>query len=295
MVNLCEIKGAGVWGMALCLAFGQAAEASPKIFTFNIQPHNLAEYNEFLDGRQVTEIDDLSNEAHSRHVMELFLFQRALHDSNCNCVVHYEANSNLRTHVRAIADVRAGREVAHPVAGFSNDPRYLDGVSLSEAILPASDFHVGLYTHENRHDILSIDDPAQVRDLRFTAGRSWVVDNQVIDQYGFRKVVADGWSSAIKMIAASRADVIMQPISSQPDFSITDSKTGEKLLPIPSIKLLFGAARQYFVSELHPDGSFLLEHLNAGIKKLSDSGLLTSANIGSGLLNPMTQDWFVID
>ena len=283
-----------VFGLALVSGSVSEVEASTKTFTFKIGPRNMAEYETFLGGRNPLEINNFEGEGLLRHVLELVLFQRAMHEAPCECVVEYEARSELHTHIRAIADVRAGRVVAHPVAGFSNDPRYTEGVWLSEPILAKNDFHVGLYTHASRQSILSIEDPEQVRNLKFTVGRSWVVDNKVIDTFGFAKLPADNWVGALKMLRAGRADVIMQPFVATPDFSFTDAESGERFLPIQGIKLLFGAARQYFVSKKHPDGAFFLENLNAGIKKMQTSGLTERANIAAGLLNPRTRNWALI-
>lgn len=267
---------------------------STRTFTFYISAHNLEEYRRYLNGREPTNITDPTSKEASRHTIELLIFQKAMAESPCRCVVEYRAISTPTTHIRSIANVAAGRMVSHPIAGFSNDPRYSDNVLLSTPILAAEDFFVGLYTHAGRRHILELSDVNKIRKLRFTAARTWVVDLKVIHRFGFPLIKADSWDSALKMLRTGRADVIMQPFSPTKDFGFVDVLSGERFLPIPGIKLFFGAERRYAVSKRHPDAHFFSKNLNAGINKLKKSGFLRMAHVAAGLISSRTANWRII-
>ncbi|WP_040617086.1 hypothetical protein, partial [Roseibium sp. TrichSKD4] len=274
------------------LLFGmEEGKALQKRYVFALDPDILKRYNDFLAGRDPKTLEQFSGEGLSRHTLELIIFQRALHEGVCGCVVIYEPWGAVTSHARQIAEVRSGRLVSNPVAGFGNDPRYDDLIFLSDPILHAEDFSVGLYTHFERQDVLSLQNPDAVRDLRFTASASWLVDVAVIEDYGFKFVPADSWGSAIRMITVNRADVMMQPISNESDFGMVVNDEGDKFLPIPGIKLNFHADRRFFVSEKHPDGAEFLDVLNRGIEKLEATGFLRRGHIAAGVIDQRIQDW----
>lgn len=280
-----------VWLGGFLLLGMEEGKALQKRYVFSINPDTLSRYNDFLAGRDPKNLDKFTGEGLSRHTLELIIFQRALHEGGCGCEVIYEPWGAVTSHARQIAEVRAGRRISNPVAGFGNDPRYDDEILLSEPILHAKDFSVGLYTHFERQDVLSVQDPAEVRRLRFTASASWLVDVAVIEAYGFKFVPADSWSSAIRMITVNRADIMMQPMSNESDFGMVVNDEGDKFFPIPGIKLNFHADRRFFVSEKHADGAEFLDVLNRGISKLETSGFLKRGHIAAGVIDQRIKDW----
>ncbi|WP_150525094.1 hypothetical protein [Roseibium sediminis] len=270
------------------------AQALDKSYVFPVNEGNLVHYQRFLDGRDPLKINDFSGPNLNRHVFEFITFQRALHDGGCDCKVEYVPFTADTSHARAIAEVKAGREISHPVAGFDSDPRYAEGIYLSVPILNADEFYVGLYTHSERQDILSLRDKEAIHNLRYTASESWVVDMQVLRSYRFHVVPAFSWQSAIDMIRFERADIILQPVSPEPDFHFTIDDEGNRFLPIPGVKLNFPAGRRYFVSRNHPDGAEFLEVLNRGLQKLESSGYLRKGQIAAGVIDPRIKDWEVV-
>lgn len=274
--------------------WGDTAQALDKNYVFPVNEGNLVHYQRFLDGRDPLMIEEFSGSGLNRHVFELITFQRALHEGGCDCTVEYVPFTADTSHARAIVEVKAGREISHPVAGFDNDPRYAEGVYLSVPILDADEFYVGLYTHSERKDVLSLRDKEAIHNLRYTASESWVVDMLVLRSYRFKVIPAFSWQSAIDMIRFKRADIILQPVSPEPDFHFTIDDEGNHFLPIPGVKLNFPAGRRYFISRNHPDGAEFLEVLNRGLRKLEAIGYLQKGQVAAGVIDPRIKDWEVV-
>lgn len=283
--------------LVLSSVMASADEQQQTICDFPLIESTLSDYRDYLDGRDPYElaITDLRRDNFDRHNMELLIFQRAVKEGNCWCRAEYSIYPLPTIHARSIANVKAGRDLSHPIAGFDNDPRYAEGLLLSRPILSADEFFVGLYTDANRDDVLSLTDPEDIRALNFAVADTWVIDNLVIDSYGFTKTQVDSMDAILGLITLGRADVIMQPFNASPDFSFSYEDTGETYKPIPNIKLRFGSGRRYFVSAAHPQGEEFLNCLNAGLTKLDESGFLAQANIDAGVTDTRVADWQILE
>ncbi|TRD16672.1 amino acid ABC transporter substrate-binding protein [Palleronia caenipelagi] len=273
-------------------ASAQTAAQQETTYVTRLLREDLANYLDMLDGRDPLEIEDLGATASTRMTFEPLVMQVAPVLGGCNCRVVYEPYDVHTPHARTIEQVRAGRELTHGVAGFSDDSRYAEGIWLSEPILDRQDFYVGFYTLEERTDVLAVTDFAEIRNLRFGVTRTWELDRDVIAQYGFREQTADSWPTILRMIAAGRADVVLQPFAaSSDDLSFEDVANGARLKPIPGMRLLFGQGRHFIVSQNHPDGAEFLKALNRGIGILRDQGVLRRGMAHAGVIAPQTESF----
>lgn len=276
----------------LSMAFGSQAIADEgRTYQFLVNKYALSDYQEFIQGRDPLSITDVNGEAISRHTMEMFIFQVAPVLGGCECRIHYGEYNIDTPHARAIVQVKKGLVISHPISGMGGDLRLQDGVYLSTPILDESDFYVGLYTDEKRTDLFAVTDPKRVKNLRFAVVHNWEVDRRLIQDRRLSMVETDDWLSLLKMIVASRADIILQPFSSAPDLSFIDSVLNKKFKPLPGIKMKFGQSRQYFVSKLDPHGESFLSALNDGIQQFKESGLLRMLQVQSGVINPNVENW----
>ena len=123
-----------LWKSAVVLIFCAAvrcempASALDKSYVFPVNEGNLVHYQRFLNGRDPLAIEEFSGSNLNRHVFEMITFQRALHEGGCKCKVEYVPFTADTSHARAIVEVKAGRDISHPVAGFDTDPRYVEPV-----------------------------------------------------------------------------------------------------------------------------------------------------------------------
>lgn len=254
-------------------------------------------YENMVEGFDIFDLDSWEDMHLDRHMLEVLIFNVAPILGGCNCEIVMKDYSVETPHARSIEEVREGKEISHPITVFSGDSRVAEGVYLSETILDPEDFFVGLYTHEGREEILSLTDLDLIKDLNFSVGRDWEIDNKVLDEKGLKKTQADHWGSVIFMLISGRADVIMQPFFNSDDLSFTEAISegdmGEqKFLPIPNVKMEFPQGRVYFVSKNDPRGPALLEALNRGILELkSRDDFLRRAHEWAGVINPATNDF----
>lgn len=275
------------WWLGSLLVFACALplHAQQRVLSFKLTSNDYASYRKYLDGRDPLDQKRVVAEGLTRHSMEILVFQMAPVLGGCGCKIEYAPFEVTTTNARMLADVKSGREVSLAVAGFRSDPRMEQDVYVSDAVLDDKDFMVGLFTHSSRKDLLKISAPQSALKLAFVAVESWDVDLQVLRSRGVRIVTAPSWASALKMLDAGRADVILQPFSNRPDFSFDDPSGTQRYLPLPGLKMNFGHGRYYFVSKKHPDGAKFIEHLNAGLRKIKANGLLTSLQKAAGLVD----------
>lgn len=269
--------------IASLLASPLWAHAQERVFSFPLIENDFEKYNAYLAGRNPLDLEAVKAEGLTRHNMELLVFQNALVLGGCDCRIVYTKYDVATTNARSLVDVNAGRLLSYPVAGFRSDSRSSGGSFFSEPVLEDDAFQVGLYTDASRKDVLSVTDPAQARLLTFVAAENWEIDIRVLKEKGLRFVTTSDWISALGLIRAGRADVIMQPFSSRPDLSFEDPQLKARFLPIPGLRMRFGHGRHYVVSMRHPEGPWFLQRLNAGLRKLRSSGKLAELQRLAGL------------
>lgn len=276
------------WWTALCLCVAAPAawaQADDRVLTFRVQPHDLARYQNYMQGRDPLDIGEIFRVGLTRHTAEMWLFQVASVLGGCRCNIRYQAYQTDTTHSRAVAELVAGRTVSDPVAGFKEDSRYADQVWFSDPILSGDDFLVGIYTHQSRADVLALQDAERLRELIYVVGRGWEMDRKVLSSKGLRFVDADNWSSALRLIEARRADAILQPFSSQPRRALAADGYEANFVPVPGFMVRFGYGRHFTVSKKHPEGEAFLRHLNAGLRMLRDSGFVQRLWLEAGVVH----------
>ncbi|MGH1576480.1 hypothetical protein [Planktotalea sp.] len=278
-----------VWGSQL-----SAGDSKFRVYELFLNLPIYEDYKRSLAGKDIADIDiaDLPKIARTRHIAEILIHQIAPVLGGCNCRIMYSPYASDTSHARSLEQIRLSQQVSHGVASFLTDSRAnADGILLSEPILAADEFFVGLYTHEARSDILELDDPDELKQLRFGVSRNWEIDRKVLADRNLIEVTADGWNNLMVMVANKRADVIMQPFTAEEDFSFTDSGQGLKLLPIPNYKMLFGDGRSYTISSTHPNGEEFLTALNKGIRLLRENGTIHEFMVNSGVINERVEDF----
>lgn len=271
------------WIGWFALGLSAAVHAQERTFSFPLPDNDYQRYLSYTAGRDPLDLDKLPRQGLSRHLMELLVFQNALVLGGCQCRIRFQPYATLTTNARTLVDLREGRLLASPVAGFRTDSRVLGEVHVSDPVLDDDAFKVGIYTHESRADLLAITDPAAVRRLTFVAVESWETDLRVLAEKKLKHVKAVNWMSALKMLEAGRADAILQPFSNRDDMSFDEPALGLRFKPIPGMKMNFGHGRYYFVSRHHPDGAWFIERMNAGLRRLEADGRLKALRVASGV------------
>lgn len=270
----------------------QTESSDLKVYEFRTYTHLINAFENLSEGVDIYDPENWQELELDRHQLEMLIFQVAPILGGCECKIVLNSYEVDTPHARSIEQVISGEELSHPIAVFGGDSRVQSDLYLSDPVLAAEDFFVGLYTHEDRQEVLSITDEDQVRDLRFVAGQDWEIDNKIIDDYGLPHILADNWKSVTYMLRDGRADVLMQPFFPTSDLSFMDDDM--KFIPIPNMRMRFPQSRVYFVSKVHPDGREFSEYLNKGIRILSEGDFLKRAHEWAGVINPATEEFEII-
>lgn len=260
------------------------AHGQERIFAFQAEHHDLDAYRSY-----VSDFDPLSTDEIKpglwRHLAEHVIFTVAPVIGGCKCTIRLEPSPQDVTFARLIAEIDSGRMLSYPVATFPELVRDDSNVLLSDPILGPDEFYVGLYTHESRRDILEITDLDQIRKLRFVVASNWDIDRQVLAERGFTTVTGADFESALRMLWAGRADVMLQPFATGPGMSFLDAESGESFYPIAGVKMLFPHGRAYMVSATHPQSAEFLGYLNAGLHIMRARGQLRTYLEKAGVID----------
>lgn len=81
----------------------------------------------------------------------------------------------------------------------------------------------------------------------------------------------------------------MQPFSSRSDMALGEQGIEAEYVPIPGWRMGFGHARHFTFSRLHPDGAWLLSHVDRGLQRLRDQGDLDRLWRAAGVIDSRAQ------
>lgn len=248
----------------------------------------LEDYHAFLKGRNPLELDHYGGPHTRRDVVEVVLLQQALQRGGLSQPVLLEALPNV---ARILREIESGHAVCSSTSYWREDVAPNSAHFLfSDALVEAGQFEAGLYTVPGNRQALAARTLADVRQLRALSNRSWTVDWRTLEQLGVQQLqhVAQ-WPSMSKMVEADRADFLLAPFQASADLSLVVG--GVRLVPIPGIKVGLNGTRHFLVSRQHPAGRVLLQHLNAGLARLRQQGLIRQAYVQSGFFNPQVAQW----
>ncbi len=276
--------------VALTASFPNISHAQDEMETITVRSHKIDHLalQEYFSDFDPFAFGPVKKDGLDRHLAEQVIFTMAPIIGECNCKINIEPYKASTSFARSIQTVSSGANPSFPIAIFdTKDSLALKDTLLSDPITKEDEFFVGLYTHEDRSDILSLSDLSEIRELEFVVAENWFADIEVLEKRNFNTNVVGGWASILRSIESSRGDVIMQPFSGTEDMSFTDEITGKRFLPIPGIKLAFSHARRYMVSETHPQGGQkFVDTINAGLKVLREKGVIEDYMTKAGVFDP---------
>jgi hypothetical protein len=200
---------------------------------------------------------------------------------------------------RGLAETIAGRiDLPSQTVWSSELDQHTDALLRSLAIVQPGEWQVGLYTTENRADVLAVRSTEELQRLTGAAPRNWVEDWRALSTIGLKELLdvqSSDTDTVLHMIHAGRADITLQRFSTAPDLGWHPGGSPAKILPIPGMKVAIGASRHFAVSRARPDAEALVRQLDAGIVELRRRGAITRVFEAVGLFEPRVAGWRVVN
>lgn len=247
----------------------------------------MADYQLFLNQRNVLQLSDFSGPHSRRDVVEVALFHQALHQGGWRTALKFQDMPSVE---RLRRELSSGHVSASSTSYWSEDIGGAEAhIDLSLAVVGNGEFEAGFYTVESNARAMKAKTLADLQGLTGLSNQTWLVDWRNLKRLGLQAQHVTNWELMPKMVAVGRADFLLAPFQATADLSLQVGRV--RLLPIPGIKLGMQGTRHYLISKVHPDGQRLQAALNSGLQHLRQQGVIRKAYMQSGFFNPRVSDW----
>lgn len=193
---------------------------------------------------------------------------------------------------RSLAEAVAGRLDIPNQTVWSSDVAGLSGQLLvSRPVVGRGQWQVGLFTAESRSDVLEVS-PEDVARLRAAAPRSWTEDWRALSALGLAGLLDVQDPRLIPpMIQRGQVDFTLDAFRSTEDLGRPEEDIGERMVPIPGVKLGLDGERRFVVSAARGDAAEVAAALDRGLAALEEQGLLERVLEDIGIIEPRVADW----
>lgn len=279
---------------AVILLGAGGAQAQP---LFVAAPRDaIVEFQRLTLDKDVLQIKDLSGANLWRDVAELVLFHQALRLGGFHGDVHLVESSNYRRMIRRLSEGRMsmiGTTIWRENATESDQP-----LLLSEPLIRANEYRVGLYTSKNNTRALAVRNREDLSQLTAVTSHHWSADWSAMRSLPFRYLHdSPHLTSMLKMVWAERVDVLLVAFSTAPDFALRLSPQDPEqlLIPIPGVTVMLHDSRHWVSSQAEPLSREAFHALGVGLAKLREQGRVAKAFEEVGVLDPRVQNWTVLN
>lgn len=268
------------------------AEVDNSTITIAIQDDIKASYLEFLNNRNILEVDDYSSLKASRDIVEHALLVKAIRLGGFKLPINY---------IQVDHPPRRIKLMKQGAIHLSATPLWLNEIKqfehklhISGAVLEAGRAEAGLYTHSDNINVLAVKQPAELVKLIAVSNQNWLHDWQILKQLNFNGMYHTGkYTTMLDMLHKGRADVMLGPFHNSDDLSFQHN--GQTYLPIKNLKVIMPDSRHFPVARFTAQSQPLIKALEKGLSILKKTGEIEKAYRQSGYVNDKVSRWQVIN
>lgn len=273
------------------LLFSQPAQ-SKQVLVVGVETDVLRDFNQFVDGRNLAEIEHYGGPFSRRDVIDMLLVQQALLIAGYDLTFEFIAGSY---DARNKMLLESGRLPISLDSLWRLDVERLHNVVyVSKPIIEVGQYTAGLYTTPTLAKQLVVRTRADLKKLRTVSSKHWSVDWLTLSQLELKDLYEENeWEAMVHLVKRGWVDFVLAPF--QPTDDLSFHSVGVKLVPIPEVRIELKDSRHFVVSKLHPQGKALFAALEIGLTKMKDKGLIERAYRESGLLNQQVSDWTILN
>jgi hypothetical protein len=252
-----------------------------------IPPDVLADYEVFLDGRSPKHIRDYSGEGARRDVIEVVLFQQALHLKGGKWDIQFVEQPEYGA---MLDGIESGEAIASVTSLWRKDlTTRWSNLYITTAVIERGQFEAGFYTPDSNANALQSRTNKKIKALRGVSSRNWVIDWRTLENFGANVHHADTWGEMVEQVFNGESDYLLAPFQSSDDLSLTLPEG--TLVPIPNVKIALMGTRHFAISRTHPLGQEFNNALHRGLMAMKKDGTLEKAYADCGFLNQQARDW----
>ncbi|WP_152084922.1 hypothetical protein [Pseudoalteromonas sp. A25] len=244
----------------------------------------FADYQRFVNGRAVQDIDNFSGDYIRRDVVDMILVQKALLLGGFDKPFDYQVgNVNFRN----TKLLEQGKLLLSFDSYWLADARPLEAhIFISDAVIRQGEYYAGLYYSPNNTKVSSLSSYEQLQKLSAVSTPRWRTDWNTLQQLPLKRhVIEHEWIAQARMVSMRWVDFMLMPL--MPDKGNEYKLEGIHLVAHPKWVVLLDGSRHFVVSKHHPDGERAFAALQKGLAKLRESGQIKLAYQQAGFV----PDW----
>ena len=241
----------------------------------------LANYQKFLNGRDVHSITEFKSQFVRRDVVDMVLVQQALKMGGFEPNFQYAAG---RVNFRNTRLLKQGKLLLSLDSYWLSDAITMqDHVYISQPVIRKGEYHAGIFASPKHPSIFNV---TTLNDLKQFSGVStprWRTDWQTLQALPLKELIReDEWVSQANMVSSMLVDFIMMPFNSNGKDTYRLGKINLK--HVPNMALLLNDSRHFVISKAHPLGEQAYRAINIGLTALRKGNRIQQAYRQAGFL-----------
>lgn len=237
------------------------------------------DYQHFLNGRNVLDINDFSGKTIRRDVVDMIIAQQALVLGGFNHSFKYHPG---KLNFRNTKMIEKGRLLISFDSYWLTDANALaEYVFISEPVIRKGEYIAGIYTNPNNQAVLAINSLDDLKQFSAISTPKWRTDWATLSSLPIKELIReDEWLSQARLTNIQWVDFMLMAFHSTPDKSFTLDKI--HLVPVKGIGVMLNDSRHFVISKKHPLGRQAFTAINKGLAILRNRKLITKAYTQAG-------------
>lgn len=232
------------------------------------------DYQQFVNGRDVTGIKEFSGTAIRRDVVDMIIAQQALKLGGFgHSFVYVPGKVNFRN----TKMLETGRLLISFDSYWLADANTMENyLYISEPVIRKGEYVAGIYTHPENSAVLAIQSLDDLKNFTAVSTPKWHTDWSTLSALPLKELLReDEWLSMARMVDLKWVDFMLMPFNSTPDRSFTLGKI--TLVPVKNIGIELKDSRHFVISKKHPLGIEAIKAMNKGLAILRSKKAITTA------------------
>lgn len=237
------------------------------------------DYINFLDGRNVLEINNFSGKTIRRDVVDMIIAQQALKLGGFEHNFQYAPG---KMNFRNTKLLELGRLLISFDSYWHADAKALgDNIFISTPVIRNGEYVAGIYTTKTNQAVLNIQTLDDLSNFTAVSTPKWRTDWSTLQELPLKELIReDEWLSQARMVNLGWIDFMLMAFHSTPDKSFTLEKI--HLIPVEGVGVELKDSRHFVISSKHPLGKQAYAAINTGLEKLRETKSITKAYIQAG-------------
>ncbi|WP_440054056.1 hypothetical protein ACSLBF_14445 [Pseudoalteromonas sp. T1lg65] len=250
----------------------------------------LTEYQRFLQGRSVLEVNDFGGAYTRRDVIDMVLAMQALRLGGFTTAIHFRPGN---VSFRESSIIASGKQL------LSFDSYWLSELQgqlhffISDPVVEKGDYIAGIYYSPQNTKVANIRSLEDFSSLTAVSNRKWRADWTVLTKLSLQQLHDEySWTAQARMVSQGWVDFMLAPLmpSQNNQFKLEDIN----LVAHNRLAVLINDSRHFAISRLHIDGERAFAAMQKGLSIMRLQGKLKLAYQQAGFI-PSEQAYKIIN